>query len=166
MKKTLRNAIHRAGKVFSPGLAIGMAVTVAALFFLSTGWAATGAAPAANSSQGKLTMEEQWGVTVESLRTSANGHLLDFRYRIKDADKALPLVDRRNKAYLIDQATGKVLAVPDTAKVGPLRQTVRYGKPKEDRVYFVLFGNPGMVKTGDLVTVVIGDFRAENIVVQ
>jgi hypothetical protein len=115
----------------------------------------------------EINIEEQWGVRIESIRTSAAGNLIDFRYRILDSDKALPLVERKNKPYLIDQESGKTLGVPNGAKVGPLRQTVRYGKPKEDRIYFVLFGNPeGFVKPGDKVTVVIGDFRVANLVVE
>jgi hypothetical protein len=114
----------------------------------------------------QMTVEEQWGVRIESLRISAAGNLLDFRYRIIDPEKASYLVDRRNKAYIIEQKSGMVLSVPNTAKVGPLRQTVRYGLPQKDKVYFILFGNPHVVKHGDRMTVVIGDFRAENIVVE
>ena len=116
--------------------------------------------------QKKTSLEEQWGVKIESLRMSANGNLLDFRYRIIDPEKASHLVDRRNKAYMIEQASGRVLSVPTTAKVGPLRQTVRYGLPKKDRVYFILFGNPHVIKPGDIVTIVVGDFKAENVVVE
>lgn len=142
-------------------------VILGMIFLFSSGYAQQAEKTPENSEQKSISLEEQWGVQVESLRYSANGHLLDFRYRIKNPDKAAYLVDRTNRAYLVDQASGKVLAVPNTAKVGPMRQTVRYGKPKMDRVYFVLFGNPGgMVKTGDKVTVVIGDFKAENLVVQ
>jgi len=122
-------------------------------------------APGADQ-QKKMGLEEQWGVKIESLRISAAGNLLDFRYRIIDPEKASHLVDRRNKAYMIEQASGKVLSVPTTAKVGPLRQTVRYGLPQKDKIYFILFGNPHVIKPGDKVTVVIGDFRAENIVVE
>ena len=68
-------------------------------------------APAAEQ-QVKMNIEEQWGVKIESLRTSAAGNLLDFRFRIIDPEKASYLVDRRNKAYMIDQASGKVLSVP------------------------------------------------------
>ena len=115
----------------------------------------------------EISIEEKWGVRIESIRTSAAGNLLDFRYRIIDPDKALPLVERTNKPYLIDQESGKTLSVPSGAKVGPLRQTVKYGKPKEDRVYFVLFGNPGgFVKPGKKVTIVIGDFRVKDLVVE
>jgi len=115
----------------------------------------------------KESLEEKWGIRIESLRLSAAGNLLDFRYRIIDPERALPLVDRRNEAYLIDQESGTTLSVPSGAKVGPLRQTVRYGKPKQDRIYFVLFANPGgIVKAGSKVTVVIGEFTAGNLVVQ
>jgi len=116
--------------------------------------------------QKKMSLEEQWGVKVESLRISAAGNLLDFRYRIIDPEKASYLVDRSNKPYLIDQASGRVLSVPTTAKVGPLRQTVRYGLPQKDKIYFILFGNPHVIKPGDKVTVVIGEFKAENIIVE
>lgn len=166
MTQLTKGCVQRSPIIFRPGLRLALAVGLAAVFFLSTSWATKVENIAADSEQKKITMEEQWGVKVESLRTSANGHLIDFRYRIIDPDKAMPLVDRKNKPYLIDQASGKVLAVPNTAKVGPLRTSVRNGKPKQDRVYFALFGNQGLVKPGALVTVVIGDFRAENIVVQ
>lgn len=111
-------------------------------------------------------MEERWGVRVESLRVSAAGNTLDFRYRIVDPEKAAYLVDRRNKPYMIDQASGKVLSVPTTAKVGPMRQTVRAGLPKKNKVYFILFGNPHVIKPGDRVTVAIGDFKVENMIVE
>jgi hypothetical protein len=120
-----------------------------------------------NVETARESLERQWGIRIESLRLSAAGNLLDFRYRILDPERALPLVDRRNEAYLIDQESGTTLSVPSGSKVGPLRQTVRYGKPKQDRIYFVLFANPGrLVKAGSKVTVVIGEFTAGNLVVQ
>ena len=166
MSQTRKCITFQPGNNCRSGFGFLLTVCLGAVFLLSAGCAQKTANSVASIEQEKISMEEQWGVKVESLRTSANGHLLDFRYRIKDPDKAVPLVDRRNKPYLIDQASGKVLAVPNTAKVGPLRSSVRHGKPKEDRVYFVLFGNPGLVKPGDQVTVVIGDFRAENLTVE
>ncbi len=73
-------------------------------------------------------------------------------------------MDFGNKAYLLDQASGVALPVPRTAKVGPLRQTNFRADPR--RVYFILFSNPGVVKSGSLVTLVVGDVRFENITVQ
>jgi hypothetical protein len=70
---------------------------------------------------------------------------------------------RGDKAYLIDQASGVKLPVPRT-KVGPLRQTG--SKPKAGKVYPILFSNTGkVIKSGSKVTLVIGNFRMENIVV-
>ena len=153
--------------MFIAGLrGITLFCTCVALLFAS-GCATLSGEKATAAKGEEISIEEQWGVQIESIRTSAAGNLLDFRYRIIDPDKALPLVERKNKPYLIDQESGKTLSVPSGAKVGPLRQTVKYGKPKEDRVYFVLFGNPGgFVKPGNKVTIVIGDFRVENLVVE
>ncbi len=109
-------------------------------------------------------INEQWGIEITSLRMSAGGHMIDFRYRVLDAEKAKPLFTRANKPYLIDEASQKVLSVPTTAKIGPLRTT---GDSKEGRIYWMFFANGnGLVKAGSKVTVVIGDFRAENLVVQ
>lgn len=112
-------------------------------------------------------LQETLGIETQGISLSAAGHLLDFRYRIIDPDKALAFVDRRFKPYLIDEASGAHLAVPAPPKVGPLRQTSKYGKPRQGRVYFVLFGNPGgLVKRGNKVTVVIGDVEIPGLVVQ
>jgi hypothetical protein len=141
--------------------AVLLCITFSNGVFANTSEDASGA-----DQQKKMVLEEQWGVKIESLRISAAGNLLDFRYRIINPEKASYLVDRRNKPYMIDQASGRVLSVPTTAKVGPLRQTVRYGLPQKDKIYFILFGNPHVIKPGDKVTVVIGEFKAENIVVE
>ena len=110
---------------------------------------------------------ERWGVEVVAIRRSAADSMLDFRFRILDPEKARPLVDRRFDPMLIHGETGKRLDVPVPAKIGPLRSTEKFGLPKEGRIYFVLFGNAGrLVKEGDAVTVTIGDFRAENLVVE
>lgn len=89
--------------------------------------------------------------------------MLDFRYRVLDAEKASPLFSRKIKPYLIDQATGATFGVPEPPKVGALRQT---RKPVADRNYFIIFANPGeYIKKGSKVTVVIGDVRIENLIV-
>ena len=106
-----------------------------------------------------------YGIELAALRSSANGYVIDFRYKVLDPDKAAVLVQKENKPYLIDQATGARLLVPNTPKLGPLRQTAQ--KPSAGKVYFALFSNPGkVVKPGNKVTVVIGDFRAKDLVVQ
>jgi len=115
--------------------------------------------------QQEPSLEEKWGIKILSIRQSANGYMLDFRYRVIDSGKASLLLSRKEKPYLIDQASGARFMVPSAPKVGPLRQTAI--KPIADRNYFTLFANPGKyVKPGSKVTVVIGEFRAENLVVE
>jgi hypothetical protein len=109
-------------------------------------------------------IEETWGIEVTSLRLTANGHMLDYRYRVLDADKAALLFKRQVKPYLIHQPSEKVMAVPETAKLGPLRNS---NIPQEGKIYWMFFGNAGeIVKHGDRVTVVIGDFRVEDMIVE
>jgi hypothetical protein len=108
--------------------------------------------------------EQRWGVQVQQIRLSAEGLMLDFRYRVVDKDKAAPLFSREIKPYLIDEATGAKFLVPDSPKVGSLRTT---RPPQNEKIYFIIFVNPGRyVKQGNKVTVVIGDFRAENLIVE
>ncbi|GAB4264781.1 MAG: hypothetical protein Kow0092_16640 [Deferrisomatales bacterium] len=104
-----------------------------------------------------------WGLEIVAVRVAAAGHLLDLRYRVADAQKASPLFNSQTKPYLIHQASGKVLAVPTTAKLGPLRS--KY-KPRQGRVYSMLFANPGLVRPGDRVTWVLGELRVEDVVVE
>jgi len=107
----------------------------------------------------------QWGIQVASLRLTANGNLLDFRYRVIDPDKASRLANRSIKAYLTEQESGKTVTVPSMPKVGALRQTAV--QLKKNRIYFVLFSNPGrFIKAGNRVTVTIGDFKTENLIVE
>ena len=110
-----------------------------------------------------LIEEKKWGIRPLSIRLSAAGSLLDYRFMVIDPDKAAALMKRGDKAFLIDQSSGLKLSVPRT-KVGPLRQTGT--KPKAGKVYPILFSNTGkVIKSGSKVTLVIGDFRMENIVV-
>jgi hypothetical protein len=118
-------------------------------------------APAALSGE---EAEKKWGIKPLSIRQTADGHMLDFRYRIIDAEKASPLFNPTIKPVLIDEDTGAVMAVPTVPKVGSMRST---RKPLQDRNYFILFANPQKhIKPGHKVTVVIGDYRAEHLMVE
>ena len=116
------------------------------------------------SQKDKLSVaEKKWGIRPLSIQLTAAGNMLDYRFRVIDPDKAMVLMKRGDKAYLIDQASGAKLTVPRT-KVGPLRQTG--SKPMPGKVYPILFSNTGkMIKSGSKITLVIGDFRMEDIVV-
>lgn len=107
----------------------------------------------------------EWGIEVSSLRLSAAGYMLDFRYRVTDPEKAAPFMDRSVKPCLIDQATGAKMYVPSPPKIGSLRQTSR--NPKPGRTYFVLFANPGrFIKRGSAVTIAMGACKLRNLIVE
>jgi hypothetical protein len=109
-------------------------------------------------------LAKQWGIEITSIRLTANDYMIDYRYKVLDAAKATDLFKRQIKPYLIHQETEKVLAVPETAKLGPLRSS---NTPQEGKIYWMFFGNAGdLVKTGDKVTIVIGDFQVEDLIVE
>jgi hypothetical protein len=109
-------------------------------------------------------LAQEWGIEPLGINLSAAGYMLDFRYRIVDADKARAFTDRSVKAYLIDQTTGAKMYVPSPPKVGRLQQTTR--RPRVGRVHFVLFANPGRsVKPGAKVTLVFGDCEIKDLTV-
>jgi hypothetical protein len=112
----------------------------------------------------KTFLKRQWGVEVMYVRQTAAGYMLEFRYRVLDAEKAKPLFERRTKPVLTDAETGAQLIVPTPAKTGALRNS---NPPIAGRVYWMFFANPGkLVQPGHHVSVDIGQFRAEDLVVR
>jgi hypothetical protein len=108
-------------------------------------------------------LEAKWGIQIAALRISAAGNVIDFRYRVTDSDKASALGNPKVKPALIDKATGKTLHVPNT-KAGQMRSTGQ--RLAAGKTFTALFTNPGkVVKPGNKVTIVIGDFRAEDLTV-
>ncbi len=119
----------------------------------------------ARAISGPKDIAENWGIEIVGIKLSAAGYVLDFRYRVLDPEKARPILERKAIRYLVDQDTGAKMLVPSSPKTGPMRQTTL--KPEVGRVYFIVFSNPrGLVKAGEKVTVVIGDFRAQDLVVK
>jgi hypothetical protein len=110
-----------------------------------------------------LYFKRNWGVDVVGVRRVSSGFMLRFDYRVVDSERASAITDHKVRPYLIDEATGTALAVPAMENIGELRQVA---PPEVGRTYFVIFGNPGgLVKPGGRVTLVIGNFRAEGLVV-
>lgn len=104
-----------------------------------------------------------WGVDSLSLRTMESGQIIRFAYRVLDADRATVLNDPAVDPYLVAPGAGVVLVVPQMDNIGKLRQT---GKPEAGKSYWVAFSNKGrLVKPGDRVNVVIGQFHADGLVV-
>ena len=105
-----------------------------------------------------------WGVDSLTVRSVESGELIRFNYRVVDPDKAQALNDKKSEPSLIDPKAGVKLVVPSLEKVGQLRQS---SAPEVGKVYWMAFSNKGgRVKRGDQVTIVIGKFRADGLVVE
>jgi hypothetical protein len=126
----------------------------------------TGSAAGSPPSPGSTSeLARRWGIQVSSVFLSGGGNLVDFRYKVVDPVKAAALTKPENKPTLINQTSGAKLLVPSTPKVGQLRQTTR--QPVAGKLYFMLFANTRHhVKSGDKVTIAMGDFRVENLTVE
>lgn len=123
------------------------------------------ATSARRAAPGKPVRVKELGIEVTALRHTSAGHMIDFRYKVLDPEKAKPMFDKKIKPQLLDQASGTRVNVPSPPKVGSLRQTPRASKAGQ--VYFVIFANPGkFIKQGNKVTVVYGDYKIENLVVE
>ncbi len=121
--------------------------------------------PSPDAAAAARTLAETWGIECVAVRVSGAGRLIDFRYKILDGDKAVALTKRENVPYLIDVASNAKLMVPNVPKIGALRQTSV--RPPVGTVFGILFANPAeFVKSGSRVTVVVGDCRIENLIVQ
>lgn len=110
-------------------------------------------------------IKKKWGVGEFRVRQTSAGYMLDVRYRVYDKDKAKPLFDRKVRPFAIAEESGIKYGVPASPKVGFLRQAPQH--VKENRQYFFMIANPGRgLKTGDKLTLVIGDFRIEHLTVE
>ena len=98
------------------------------------------------------------------VRQSAAGYMLEFRYKVLDAEKAKPLFERQTKPVLTHTESGARLIVPTPATTGALRNS---NPPLDDHIYWMFFANPGkLVQPGDHVNIDIGEFRVAGLIVQ
>ena len=110
-----------------------------------------------------LSYRLNWGIDSLSVRMVESGELVRFTYRVLDPSRSQVLNDKQAEAKMDDPKAGVSLVVPTMEKVGQLRQT---STPEAGRSYWMTFSNKGRrVKRGDRVDVLIGPFRANNLVV-
>ncbi len=110
-------------------------------------------------------LKDKWGVGNFIVRPTSAGYMLDVRYRVFDKIKAKPLFDRKLRPFAIEEGSGIKYGVPASPKVGFLRQAPQY--IKENKEYFLMIANPGKrIKSGDKLTLVIGEFRVEHLTVE
>jgi hypothetical protein len=117
------------------------------------------------SRRAQMFYEGVWGINSLGVKWAESGEMIRFSWRVLDPQKAKPLNDKKVEPALQDPQAGVSLVVPQMEKVGQLRQAsenIEAGKS-----YWMAFSNAGRrVKRGDRVNVVIGNFRAEGLVVE
>ena len=90
--------------------------------------------------------------------------MIRFSYRVLDEEKAKAVTDKKFEPYLLDERAHVKLVVPTLEKVGQLRQT---GTLENGKTYWMVFSNKEQfVKVGDRVSIVIGNFRIDGLVVE
>jgi hypothetical protein len=105
-----------------------------------------------------------WGIGSLSVKLVESDEIIRFSWHVLDADKAKPLSDKKVDPSLVDPQAGVKLVVPSLEQVGQLRQS---SAPEAGKSYWMAFSNSGrLVKRGDRVNVVIGQFRANGLIVE
>ena len=126
------------------------------------------------------TLEGEWGIRVSGVSLAMSGAAVDFRYAVVDQDKALLLAQGVAEAYLIDQATGTKISLTPPPTKGPssARSNAKMARqgggfpPSPNRLAngrtnsLLLPNLTGIVKSGSVVTVVVGNIQAQNVLVQ
>jgi hypothetical protein len=134
-----------------------IAVGGAALWIrVGHGKAAGGGSP--ESAVARARFQEATGVRVIRVAIVGGGGIVDLRYQVIDADRALVVHDE--PPILIDEDSG---AVVDSLFMGHSHG----GVPKAGYAYPLLFVNEaGAIEAGGTVSVVIGEWRVEHVPVQ
>jgi hypothetical protein len=106
----------------------------------------------------------KWGVDALSVRSTESGSMIRFSYRVVDPTKAALLTDKKSNPLLLDPKAGVELVVPTMDKIGQLRQSSAL---EPGKLYWMVFSNKEkQVRPGHRVSVVIGEFRADGLLVQ
>jgi hypothetical protein len=108
--------------------------------------------------------EFTWGVDSFSVKSVQSGEMIRFSWRVLDAQKARTLHEEKVEPFLIDERAGVKLTVPSDDRIGQLRQT---GTPEAGKFYWMVFSNKGRhVKRGDRVSVAVGSFTVDGLMVE
>ena len=104
-----------------------------------------------------------WGVDLLAVKLTESGQIVRFTWRVLEPDKALALSNKEAQPSLVDPQAGVSLVVPSLENIGMMRQA---STPESGKSYWMAFSNKGrLVKKGDRVNVVIGQFRANGLAV-
>jgi hypothetical protein len=106
-------------------------------------------------------MAARYGIHVDMIAVTAAGGLVELRYQVVDPDKAIPLVhDRDLSPALVNEQTGETLRMSSPPH--------HHGTELDlGGTYFFLMANTrSAMRSGDRVTLVVGDARLEHLVTQ
>jgi hypothetical protein len=118
----------------------------------------------ARSEHAKIYNQSVWGVENMKVTRTASGNLIRFSYRVTDPARARAIGEKGSKPALIGQSSHAVLQVPVMDKVGELRQG---GEMIGGKEYWMVFSNKGnLVKPGERVSVVIGAFHVDGLLLE
>lgn len=123
--------------------------------------------PIGSPASARYYYQSVWGVDNLIVRVAASGSLVRFSYRVTNPKRAAVLADKHAKPEMYDPRSHRVLQIPVLEQVGALWQAGVEIKMIKGKEYWMTFSNKGRpVKPGDRVTVVIGSFRAEGLMVE
>ena len=109
--------------------------------------------------------EAVWGIGDPRVKAVESGVILQFSYRVLDPVKAKPLNDKKLAPVLESPEKRLRLVVPSMEKVGQLRQAPQ--NIDAGKSYWMAFSNTGrLIKPGDRVDIVIGNFHARGLLVE
>jgi hypothetical protein len=112
----------------------------------------------------RMYYEGVWGIDSLTVKYTESGEMIRFSYRVIDPAKAAPLNNDKAEPSLVDPQLALSLVVPQMENIGKLRQG---GSPVAGRSYWIAFSNSGRrVRPGHRVNVDIGNFHAQNLVVE
>lgn len=138
-----------------------LSITCLSVLILMTG----GCASTPETPDPNVAMQEKYGIEILSVQLTSVNYMINFKYKVLDPEKAAPLHNRKIQPYIVLERTGSQFGVPLTEKLGSIRSSPKFAKAGKN--YFIFFGNPARyIKAGDLITIVIGDFKVEHIEVK
>lgn len=107
----------------------------------------------------RKTATERGKIEVTRVELSDDGKVLDITYLIKKPGRVL---DRRGKVYLLEELRAKKI---DPASHSELRNVIDINSRLNPTGSIRLPNKHKLVRKGSLVTVAIGDYRRENLIV-
>ncbi len=133
------------------GLALWMVVSQYTIF--------PGSGPEQDPLMSQTAFAEETGIKIVSVSVVMAGGMIDLRYQVVDPDKAVIVHDEENPPGFIHEATGQLINTPyHDHSIFEAHTAINYHE---------LIMNPGgVLKSGDKISVLIGETRLEHVVVQ